>query len=236
MSENSDLAAIATKLETMAQATTTANATEAGYWKRIAAAAETWAASSSSANANTNGYMKRAAAALEAKAATSNTGSFLYRLTKAMEAFTSSSSVGSLLKRFQVAVAAIPTIGPELVVNGTMDSSTGWTLSSGTTISGGVATCDTTVTAGTVFQSGASGAPAAVVGHRYRCTFTITAVTQAGGGISIQYGGVNGTARSAPGTYQEDLVATTTGRVGIIKRGGTNFAGSFDNISVKEVF
>lgn len=69
----SALEAVADALETAAGATTSANPTETGRWKRIAAASETLAAATTVANASLFGYMKRAAVALESIAGTDGT-------------------------------------------------------------------------------------------------------------------------------------------------------------------
>jgi hypothetical protein len=98
-------------LETSAGATTTANATEAGYWKRIALALEALTSSTSTANDNVPGWMKRAAVAAEASAGTSgaeenttDTG-VLKRLVDALEVKSGAVLAGSLWYRLRMAAA-----------------------------------------------------------------------------------------------------------------------------------
>lgn len=102
------LAYIANTLEATAGASTSANANEAGYWKRIAAALEAMAGTSTSANANISGYMLRAALAAEVIGGTSgaeenpNESGYLKRIADAMEAQTGAET-GSWLERIRVA-------------------------------------------------------------------------------------------------------------------------------------
>lgn len=103
------LAAIATSLETHAGASTSANANESGYWKRIAAAAEALAGASTTANAHVIGYMKRAAVALESIAGTggaeenANESGYKKRIVDALEVQAGAVTVGSLDSRMMVA-------------------------------------------------------------------------------------------------------------------------------------
>lgn len=106
---NRMLALVATALETAAGASTSANATEEGYWKRIAAAIETGAGTSSTANSNLAGYMRRAAVAAEsvwggsgAEENSTDYDGLLKRIVDAMELDAGSSS-GSLPQRFAAA-------------------------------------------------------------------------------------------------------------------------------------
>lgn len=96
------LALSATAIETTAGASTTANATPPGYWKRIAAASETASSTSSSANADLTGYMLRTAVALESVAGTTgaeenaNYPGLLKRIVDALEVQAGAVLVGSL--------------------------------------------------------------------------------------------------------------------------------------------
>lgn len=74
------LALIATELEADVGITTTANASEAGYWYRIALALEDAVGASSVANNTIEGYMLRACRALEVASLLPGTG---YNATEA---------------------------------------------------------------------------------------------------------------------------------------------------------
>jgi len=110
------LASIASTLETTAGASTSANANEAGYWKRIAAALETMASASTSANANINGYQLRSARAIEVLSGTSgaeenlNENGYLKRIADGLEAQTGVTT-GSLIERIRIASGSY-TVGP----------------------------------------------------------------------------------------------------------------------------
>lgn len=106
------LSETATALETTAGASTTANATEAGYWERIRAALETLAGTTSSAADGVAGDMLRAAVAAEAVAGTSgaeendNKQGKLKRLVDALEVQAGAVTTGSLWDRLRVAAGA----------------------------------------------------------------------------------------------------------------------------------
>lgn len=101
----SQLKAIADALEAKAGASTTANQTETGFWKRIAIALETLTGTSSAANDNINGYMRRAALAIESYAGISSSGkpehheAYLARIATAFETKNGSSYLGSVENR-----------------------------------------------------------------------------------------------------------------------------------------
>lgn len=119
-------------------------------------------------------------------------------------------------------------LGSELVTNGDFSGgSTGWTTGAGWTISGGVAT------GGTATASlSSTNSIGAVAGKTYQVTFTVTAYTS--GTVRANIGAaVNGIVRSATGTYTE-LIASIGGD-GRIYFVVSNFVGSIDNISVKEL-
>lgn len=130
---NSYLTQIADDLEAVAGASTTANASLTGYWKRIAAAAEVIAGASTSANADLDGYILRTALALESVEGTSptgyglNTNGLLARVANALE-HNAGASNGSLIKRIAEAAAGY-TGGSSL----TLDFTTG-TLPAGVTV------------------------------------------------------------------------------------------------------
>ena len=86
-------------------------------------------------------------------------------------------------------------LGDELLTNGDMSSATGWTLGSGWSISGGIATFD-----------GSGGVSlyrsfSASTGDTFKITYDITSYTS--GGFRIVYDGTNGTTNSAVGSYTE---------------------------------
>jgi hypothetical protein len=120
--------------------------------------------------------------------------------------------------------------GPELVTNGTFATDTDWTKGGGWTISGGAANFTATGVSSTTSQLSSSLIP----GKSYLCTYTLT---RSAGNLSISFSGgttVNGTLRSATGTYTEILVAVTGNNL-IRFTAGTTFTGTLDNISVKEL-
>lgn len=103
------LALIATELESDAGASTSANPTVTGYWKRIAAALEALAGASTSANTNLSGYMLRSALAAEVIGGTtggenSTEAGYLKRIVEAFEAENAETYTGSWLERFRLAV------------------------------------------------------------------------------------------------------------------------------------
>lgn len=105
MSTSKYLALLATAFETQAGASTTANATPPGYWKRIAAAAEVIAGAVTTANAGLTGYAKRAVAAVVAKTSFAGSGyneneeGYLAKLVAALEFATSTTTTGSMESR-----------------------------------------------------------------------------------------------------------------------------------------
>lgn len=135
----------------------------------------------------------------------------------------------SLLEDLQPAISG-DGLGSNLLTNGTFDSDTAWTKGAGWSIAGGVA-----VRIPDASTSGLSQAAAFVAGRTYRVTFTVSGF--AAGQFLAQFtGGTtrSGTARTANGTYVEDLLANT-GNVSfrIFATGVTN--GIIDNVSVREV-
>jgi hypothetical protein len=122
--------------------------------------------------------------------------------------------------------------GSELVTNGTFDSDTDWTLESGWSISGG--TLNGSSTGNDAYQT-----ITCVVGKTYFVSYEITSYTSGQVFVKITQGGSqDSTAPRAQsvGSYTHTFVAKTTSVVialdGIAAQ---PFAGSIDNISVKEV-
>jgi hypothetical protein len=117
--------------------------------------------------------------------------------------------------------------GPELVVNGGFDSDTVWVKGSGVTITGGVAQC---VSAGVNPMLRQTGIVA--ITTSYKVEFTIS--NYVSGGAIVNLGFVNGTTRTANGTYIENI--TTAAGTGLdINFNAGVFTGDIDNVSVKEI-
>lgn len=121
----------------------------------------------------------------------------------------------------------VPQTGTELVVNGSFADGSAWTVGAQWVIGSGVATKN--ATGNSLLQQSI----AVEVGHAYVVTFTITATTVAGDGMSVFLGQVSGTIRSAPGTYTETITPVLGTNVEFIARGANAWQGSIDNVSVK---
>lgn len=121
-------------------------------------------------------------------------------------------------------------LGSELIVNGDMSSSTGWTLMSGWAIGSG--TLNATSTTLFAYQIGVFS-----VGKTYRVQFDVTEYTSG----SFVFGFGNNLADhttstiTATGSYSEDITVTTLGFNGAGFDGITSFTGKIDNVSVKEI-
>lgn len=132
----SNLEAVAVALETAAGATTSANPTEAGRWKRIAAAAETLAGASTSANDTLYGYISRAAIALESIAGTSGAeenrsqAGYYKRIVDALEVQSGAVEEGSLARRMVLGAqnAVFTSLGDEIWPQPAFDSDVGLTF------------------------------------------------------------------------------------------------------------
>ncbi|MDC0637749.1 hypothetical protein OAP25_03510, partial [Flavobacteriaceae bacterium] len=92
-----------------------------------------------------------------------------------------------------------PVAGNE-ITNGTFDNSVGWTLGTGWTIAGGVATASASI-GSTLYQD-----PPLVIGQTYTVTFTIS--NYSAGTVKIRLGLASGTLRSANGTYTEEITCS----------------------------
>lgn len=126
-------------------------------------------------------------------------------------------------------LAEVLAAATELVVNGNFSVGTGWTLLSGWAISGGAAV----VTAAAAYTS-ASQAFGFVAGKTYQVTYDVVAAS-AGSVRPVFLNGTQttGTARTAPGTYTELLVAQAGNNSFAMQAGSGGFTGSIDNVSVK---
>lgn len=119
--------------------------------------------------------------------------------------------------------------GRNIVANSTFDSSTGWAMGAGWSISGGVAVGTATGTGATFNYNSAT----LTQGKAYKTTFTISGYTS--GSITMQVGnGTAGTYRSADGTYTQTLIAGSS-TTQIQMNVGTSFTGNIDNVSVTEL-
>ena len=119
-------------------------------------------------------------------------------------------------------------IGSELVTNGNFDTDSDWTKGGVWTIENGSANGDATF--GNLAQLGFPF----VGGKFYKVTYEVK--NYVNGNVKFQFTGgtsVNGATRNANGVYTE-YVKAETGNVTFRFR-GTNFTGSIDNVSVKEV-
>src|SRR3972149_1944817 len=122
--------------------------------------------------------------------------------------------------------SSIPVISPiEKVTNGGFDADTDWTKGSGNwTIGAGVAT----KVAGDAVDLEQNINVTA--NKKYLLVYTMT---RTAGTLTPQIGGVDGTARVLSGTYTEYVDSSTTGNLKF--QAGATFAGTVDNVSVKEV-
>lgn len=138
-------------------------------------------------------------------------------------------SVRDGLTSTQKHVHVITCTGATLVANGGFAADTDWTKGTGWTIAVGVAT-KAAGTASDLYQ-----AAALVTGATYLIDFTVSGYS-AGTVRASLVGGttVNGTARSANGTFSEDLVAVA-GNTEIHLVADSAFAGNIDNVVVRRV-
>ena len=131
----------------------------------------------------------------------------------------SDGSLNTVIPPYQV----LPT---ELVTNGTFDTDTDWTKDSGWSISGGLATRTNTGSYGALYQNCLTN------GKKYKVTITISSITSQGFfGVRL---GTNYILQgiTEAGTYTATGTSTSTT---LSVMGNPTFAGSIDNISIKEV-
>jgi hypothetical protein len=121
-------------------------------------------------------------------------------------------------------------LGPELVTNGTFDSSTGWSLGSGWAVSGGQLVA--TSVAGYAFSTFTN---TAILPYRvYKLSFNCT-VTSGDLGFGTGNGGQNIDLVSATGSYTRYITATEASTNALYFRGNPTFTGTVDNVSLKEL-
>lgn len=114
-----------------------------------------------------------------------------------------------------------------LVSNGTFTgNATGWTLASGWQYSS-----NTVLKNGNGTGTLAEDAFAAVVGHTYQVTYTISSWTV--GTVTPSLGGVTGTAVGADGTYTERFTATSTAGIAFTPTNTARF--TIDNVIVQDM-
>lgn len=117
-------------------------------------------------------------------------------------------------------------LGPEIVVDPGFDNAPSWGVSGGWAISGSAATG--TAANGFVFQSNGG----VVAGRTYRVSFVVATRTAGSVRAYIGTGATYTPAQSAPGTYTFDLVAGSSGELGLNSPDG--FSGTVTSISVKQ--
>lgn len=113
----------------------------------------------------------------------------------------------------------------EYSTNGTFVGDTGWTKGTGWTIAAGVATATGAISTALEQPAGIT----IIQGKSYLVKYT---VTRSAGSVTPSLGGTAGTARSASGTYSEEIIAGSTQTISF---GTSGFTGTLDNISVRDV-
>ena len=121
--------------------------------------------------------------------------------------------------------------GPELVVNGGFGSDSDWTKGTGWSIAGGKAQRSNTGSTTYLSQS-----VSFVAGKTYAVSYNLTR-TSASGGFTVQFiGGTtsNGSFQNSSGLKTEFITANS-GNVTLRLQGSSPFAGTIDNVSVREM-
>ena len=119
-------------------------------------------------------------------------------------------------------------LGSELVTNGNFETDSNWVKGTGWTISGGKAICDGSQSS----QSNFVQAGIVPINKTYKATFTVVVTS---GSIVLGIGGSNAQPTvSSSGTYTFTSKATQ-GDSNLYFSALTNFIGSIDNVSVKQV-
>ena len=117
--------------------------------------------------------------------------------------------------------------GSELVTNGSFDTDSNWTKGTGWSIDSGDASCDGTQTSNSnLFQ-----AISFTVGKQYKVSYEISNFSS--GTVKIVFGDTGGILRSANGNYIEYFTFVSGSNFYI--QANSDFTGSIDNVSVKEV-
>ena len=126
-------------------------------------------------------------------------------------------------------------LGPELVTNGDFATDSDWTKGTGWSISGGKANCDGSQTSQTTLESIPNLALG--VGNLFKITFDIS--NYSSGQIDlitlVGTGGPEITNINANGSYTAYSFGESTGNSRIQIIANSDFVGSIDNVSVKQV-
>lgn len=123
--------------------------------------------------------------------------------------------------------------GQSLIANGTFASSTGWALGSNWSIAAGVLTATAVVAAGAVASTTYTANLAQ--GGVYRVQFDMASTSA--GSVKFQVTGgatVNGSTRSADGTYVEDFTATAN-HTGFQFIAVADYTGNIDNLTLRRL-
>ena len=120
-------------------------------------------------------------------------------------------------------------IGSELVTNGNFDTDSGWSLPSGSSISDGSLNIDGTQTGGININQTITSLDLTKI---YKVTFTVSNYTAGNVKVKIS-NSAQGTNKTANGTYTEYLSGMVNKLISI--KADSDFIGSIDNVSVKEV-
>jgi hypothetical protein len=113
--------------------------------------------------------------------------------------------------------------------NGDFSSSSGWSPQSGWTISGGVASVNSSVAGSTYLRT----TQPAVNGSVYRVNVTVTSLTS--GILSVVAGSLTAGSMSTAGTYEFYITANnSTDGIGVYA-GGSGVVASIDNIDIRDV-
>jgi hypothetical protein len=116
-------------------------------------------------------------------------------------------------------------LGDELISNGGFDTDSNWIKGTGWSIGNGFANCDgTQLSNSNLLQSNA-----VTPGITYKITYTISNFVS---GTLKSVLGVGGVVRNSNGVYSEYITATSST---FLLQANSDFTGSIDNVSVKEV-
>jgi hypothetical protein len=120
-------------------------------------------------------------------------------------------------------------IGDEEVLNGDFSNgTTGWSLGTGWSVSDGKAASDGSVAANSFLISTGD---TLTIGKTYKVKYTV--LDYISGKVKVSAGQATQSFVNADGTYTEYMVASNTESVRV--QANSNFKGSIDNISVKEI-
>lgn len=125
-----------------------------------------------------------------------------------------------------ITLVSVRALGAELVSDTGFDDSGAWSTAGTWTVSGSKASVSASNGAITL-----GGTSVIAAGATYRVTFTIDSISA--GSITPRVGLTNGTARTAPGTYTEEIVADSTFNPQL--DAGLNTTAQCDNFSVRRI-